>query len=264
MPQVGDEFEISLTSESQFETSDQSTGSTFDRLVLVERVIATSDSGIELEYDFPADMGEDERASFWQYPARVFRPFGGRLRLLDRPAIETRIDRWLASAGLTREACGHWYFTWSAFQIECDPEAVLENIEQFAPWADDLRDGGNYSEPNTLRPGRLTQTSDGPDGAVYVVELAVDPDSMRRARAEMHVATSEIMGAEVTFDEALAAPAEQDISGTIAVTFYTDADGNVRRREKVMRVDIIASDGETESQTTTETTERRLLPSQGS
>jgi hypothetical protein len=87
--------------------------------------------------------------------------------------------------------------------------------------------------------------------------MEVDPDAVRRARAESDVAVGEIMRKPVTLDAALRARANESVSGTISVTFDTDAGGHIRRRTKVTKVETKGPDGRSESQTATETVERR-------
>jgi hypothetical protein len=67
------------------------------------------------------------------------------------------------------------------------------------------------------------------------------------------------MNKPVTLDAALRERAGETISGTISVTFETDSAGNVRRRTKVTKLDIKGPDGQSETETVTETLERRLI-----
>ena len=62
-PQVGDTWEISRVSETRFTTPISSDGHAYDRDVLIERVVAVRDDGVELEYDLPADATAEERAA---------------------------------------------------------------------------------------------------------------------------------------------------------------------------------------------------------
>jgi hypothetical protein len=63
----------------------------------------------------------------------------------------------------------------------------------------------------------------------------------------------------VSLDAALLERAREIVSGTISVTLETDPAGNVRRRTKVTKLDIKGPDGRSETQTVTETLERRLI-----
>ena len=124
-PQVGDTYEITLTRDSAQQGSHGSSGSSHDKDTIIERVIGLRADGLELQYDLPSAATADERAGNWQFPARVFKPFGGPAQLLNGPELEARVDGWLKAAGWPRTVCGHWIFTWNAFRIECDPQSVL-------------------------------------------------------------------------------------------------------------------------------------------
>jgi hypothetical protein len=67
------------------------------------------------------------------------------------------------------------------------------------------------------------------------------------------------MNKPVTLDAALHERARETVSGTISVVFETDSAGNVRRRTKVTKLDIKGPDGRSETETVTETLERRLI-----
>jgi hypothetical protein len=89
--------------------------------------------------------------------------------------------------------------------------------------------------------------------------MPVDPDAVRRGRAESDVVVGEIMNKPVSLDAALRERAREIVSGTISVKFETDPAGNVLRRTKVTKLDITRPDGRSETETVTETLERRLI-----
>jgi hypothetical protein len=258
-PQVGDTYEITMTRESAQQGSQGSSGSSHDKDTISERVIGLRADGLELEYDLPKAVTADERAQNWQFPARVFQPLTGPVQLLNGPELEARVDVWLKAAELTRAACGHWIFTWNAFRIECDPQSVIKTIESFDLRSAELREGASYQEAGARGPGILSRKTAGPDGATFVVEMSVDPDAVHRARAESDVVVGEIMRKPVTIDAALRERAKETVSGTISVAFETDSAGSVRRRTKVTKLNIEGPDGQSESETVTETLERRLI-----
>jgi hypothetical protein len=226
--------------------------------MITERVIGVRADGLELEYDLPDAATADERARDWQFPARVFEPSGGPAQLLNGPELEARVDAWLKAAGWPRTACGHWIFTWTAFHIECDPQSVIKTIQSYDLRSADVREGAPYQEAEARGPARLARKA-GPDGTIFTVEMPVDPDTIRRARAESDVVVGEIMHKPVSLDAALRERAKEMVSGTISVAFETDLAGCVRRRTKVTKLDITGPDGRSETQTVTETLERRLI-----
>lgn len=258
-PQIGDTYEITLTKDSVTQGSNDSSGNSHDQDTIIERVIGLRAEGLELEYDLPASATANDRARSWQFPARVFRPFDGPQQLLNGPELETRVDSWLKAAGLPRTACGQWYFTWNAFRVECDPQSVLKMVQAFDFRSTDVREGAAYQESDARGAGTLAREARGIDGAVFTVEMPVEPDTFRRARAESDVAMGQLMKNPVSLDAALSQRAKELISGTISITFETDSVGNVRRRTKVTRLAIKGPDGSSETETVTEKLERRLI-----
>jgi hypothetical protein len=258
-PQVGDTYEITLARDSAQQRSDGSSGSSHDKDTIIERVIGLRADGLELQYDLPNAATADERARNWQFPARVFKPLGGPAQLLNGPELEVRLEGWLKAAGWPRTVCGHWIFTWDAFRIECDPQSVIETVQSFDLRPADLREGAPYQDTEARGSGKLTRKAAGSDGAILAVEMPVDPEAVRRARAESDVAVGEIMNKPVSLDAALRERAKETVSGTISVEFETDPAGNVRRRTKVTKLDITGPDGRSETDTVTETLERRLI-----
>jgi hypothetical protein len=255
-PQVSDRFEITLVRDSAERTDGDSTGSSHDRDALVERVIAVRDDGLELEYDLPQEA--ERQAINWQFPARIFRANDGAIRLLNRAELEARVDAWLKEAKWTRELCGHWYFTWNAFQVECDPDSVIDTIRAFDLRSVDPREGAIYRDRDALAAAPLARKKAGPGGSTWAAELSLDPERMRRDRAESDVAVGEILNKPTTFEAALRERAKEKISGTISVRFDADPYGNVWRRTKVERMESRGPDGKTETRTVTETLERHI------
>jgi hypothetical protein len=179
--------------------------------------------------------------------------------LLNGPELDARLDGWLKAASVSRTACGHWIFTWNAFRIECDPQSVIKTVELYDLRSADLHEGGTYRDSGAGSPGTVVRKAGGVDGETYAVQMPVDPDAVRRARAESAVILGEIMKKPVSLDAALHERAEEIVSGTISVTFETDPSGNVRRRTRVTRLDIKRPESRSETQTVTETLEQRHI-----
>ena len=257
--QVGDTYEITMIRKSSQQGDNGSSATSFDKDILVERVTAVRADGLELEYDLPKAATSDERRDNWRFPARVFRPRDGPLQLLNGPELDSRIDAWLKTAGWSRAACGRWIFTWNAFQIDCNPKAVLKTIEPFDLRFVQLEDGRSYQDPSARGPGALAKKTGGPDGATFAVEMEADPDVVRRARAESDVAVGEMMKKTVSLEAALSDHAKEAVSGTISTTFDTDSAGDVRLRTTVTKLQIKPPDGLSETRSVTETVERRRL-----
>jgi hypothetical protein len=258
-PRVGDTWEITSDRETAQQSNDGSAGSSTDRDAMIERVVGVRDTGLELEYDFPKGTAAGDRDSTWQLPARVFKPLHGPLQLLNGPELEARVDGWLKSGGMTRAACGHWIFTWNAFRIECDPQSAIQIIKAFDLTPDDLRDGALYKDPKARGPAPLTRKKAGPDGAMFMVEMAVDPEAVRREQADADIVVAELNKKALTLEAALRARSAETISGTIIITFDTDSAGEVRRRTRVTKLEIKGPGQRVETQTVTETRERRRV-----
>jgi hypothetical protein len=261
---TGDVFAIQRDAEMSETSADEPRGSSTDRDMITERIIGTSAAGLELEYDLPKSTTAEDRARQWQLPARVLKPHLGSLQLLNRPELEARAAAWLKAAGLSRAACGHWYFTWNAFQIECDPQSVLEMIEAFDVGPDDLKDGAQYRDSKALNPLILKSKGASTEGSILVAETVIDPEAVRRDQAQADVVVGEITRKPVTFEAALQARSSEPISGTIAITFEIDPAGHVRKRTRVTTLNINWPDGQPDTKTTTETLERRLISPEGS
>jgi hypothetical protein len=251
-PAPGDAFVLTLE-----RTSEGSTGSSFDRWTMNERIVEGREDGLVLEFDLDDSATADDRDREWQYPVRVLKPVEGPFRLLNREELERRVDAWLKAAGLPREACGRWMFTWTAYQIQCDPQDAVEAVALLDLDINGLEEGALFQAPGTLEPAPLHRR-EGPAGAVsFTVELRMDPQTWRRERAEVDVVVAEITGRRLTLDEALAAHAQDEVSGTMTITFELDPSGAVMRRTKVTRLDVRAANGEAETTTTHEVLVRR-------
>ncbi len=257
--QAGQVFEISRDVEAAEHGADGSNSSSSDRDTLEVRVVGASQLGLELEYDLPKGTSAEDRTRQWQFPARILKPPSGPLQLLNRPELATRAAAWLKAAGMTDVACGHWYFTWNAFQIECDPQSVLGTIDGFDLGAENLAAGALYRDPEALSPAPLRAKAAAPGSTVLYVEMAIDPDAVRQDRAQVDVVTAEIMRKPITLETALRAHSADEISGTIAVTFEIDAGGHVKRQTKVVTLSIKGPDGRLRTRTATQTLERRLV-----
>lgn len=255
-PVAGDLHHIVVSYQTTEESSDGSTSSSSGHDTMLERVIAVGDLGLELEYDLPADTTAEDRARTWKYPARVFLPTDGPQRLLNAPELDARLDRWLASAGWSRDVCGSWIFTWSAFLIECDPASVLAEIEAISLLSVEIADGAAYAHPDTLGPAALARSSNTPNGAFTAV-LKLDGNAIRRSRAESDVAVGEMMQQPVTLEQALLKRSTEQVSGTVEVTFEVDQAGRPIRRTAVTTFEIVGADGVTETHRSTITVERR-------
>jgi hypothetical protein len=254
---VGDEVEIRKSYETSSETSDgSSSGNSSGHDSLLERVVAVQEDGRELIYDLPKSATKEDRARNWQFPAHVFQPNHGSIKLLNQGDLEARLATWLKSAGWDRSVCGQWIFTWNAFHIDCDPQSVIDTINAVDLRVSELGEGAFYSDSNSKEPGKLVRTTSEAGAATFTVELKVDSDAVRRARAESDVVVGEIVKKPVLLEAAFRGRLKEEISGTVSVTLDVDDVGQVRRRVRVIRLKTKRLDGSTETETNTETVER--------
>ena len=258
-PHVGDQFAITRSYQSSERSTDNSMASARGSDTLVERVVGNGQGGLELEYDLPSEATAEERARNWQFPARILKPAGGPMRLLNPGDLEARVEAWLKAGGLTRADCERWIFTWNAFRISCDPQSVIQLVEAVDLRPDAPRAGASYQDEDALSPGRLESQTKGPSRETLTVEMEVNPQAIYRERAEADVAVGEIMQKPVTLEEALQKRAKEHVSGTISVMFEVDTAGMVHRRRKVTRLETRRPDGHTETRVTTQTVERRRI-----
>ncbi len=259
-PNVGDEYKITKSYETSSETSGGSSGSSSGSTTIIERVIGVRADGLEIEYDFPKRTSDEARARTWQLPVRVFRPSIGPMQLLNRPELEARVEVWLQTFGMTREACGKWTFTWNAFRIDCDPASVIDMLNTFDLRAEHPDDGAPYDDAEAISPGKLKRKAAGRDRETFSVMLKVDPDVVRRAKAESDVIAGDLLNEPVTLEEALAKRAMEAVTGTITVTLDADLEGNVWQRTRVVEVETKLADGRHEISTAIETVERLPVP----
>lgn len=254
---VGDEVVIRNSYETSSEMSDgSSSGSSSGHDSLLERVLAIRDGGRELIYDLPKTATKEDRARSWQFPAHVFQPDRGTVRLLNRGDLEARLTTWLESAGWDRSVCGRWIFTWNAFRIQCDPGSVIDTINAFDLRVSELREGALYSDNNATAPGRLVRKASEGRVVRFTVELLVNPDVVHRARAESDVVVGEITKKSVMLEAALLERRKEHVSGTVSVTLELNDTGRINRRVRIIRLKTKRPDGSIETETKTDTLER--------
>jgi hypothetical protein len=233
--------------------------SSVDRDTLMLRVVAVRSDGMELEYDLPATTPAQARVVEWRFPVRIYKPNQGPSQLLNGPELEVRAEAWLKKAGLPRSACGHYVFTWNVFRIECDPQSVVRMVASFDLGFSLLEDGALYSAALASQPATLRRKWVTPSGAGFDATLTVDPDLVRQSKAEADVVVAEITRKPLSLDDAVRARSAEQVSGTIAVTFETDAAGVVQQRTTVVKLHTMLPNGPAEDRTTTETVQRRFV-----
>ncbi len=226
---------------------------------MVVRVVSIDTDGTVFELDHPGSTSKQDRQSDWTLPARIVRPPDGRPRLLNAEELDARLDDWLARANWTRDQCGRWIFTWSAFKIECDPATVLAAFDEWFPPSPAA--GEPYSHPLASIPVPLAAASTTATNHNLAAELVVDPARVRAARLEQDAVVREITGPNPAgFPDRKRD--DDAISGTITVAFDIAPDGSRWQRTIVTRIETKNQDGVVETEMERTALTRRRIGSQ--
>ncbi len=257
--QTGDIYELRLSYESESEETNGSTGSSSGGEMVIERVIAVSESGSELEFDVPEDATEEERLREWKLPVRIFKPVDGPMKLLNRAELEERLEQWLKKAKWTREICGLWIFTWNAFFIDCDPDTAIGIAETYGLEASAYSEGAEFTLKEAQGSAILVSGESEAGIPVLTATLSVNPEVICRQRAESDVAVGQIMGEPVALEDAISKRCKEEIFGTITETYFPDIGENIIKRVRKRQLTITESDGNRTTETHSETLQRKLI-----
>ncbi|WP_417592607.1 hypothetical protein [Parasphingorhabdus sp.] len=255
--QVGDVYELRLSYKTSGMNSEgQQTSSSSGHQTMIERVIASTPEGIELEIDLPTD---EARAREWKFPARIFKPINGPLRLLNEPELEERLEAWLKKADWTREVCGQWIFTWNAFLIDCDPYSAIRSFEAHSLESSKYFEGAEFMVEGASGSAILETATSEAGEAVLTARLPIDPDFICRQQAESDVVVGQITGEKVTLADATNMRCQADLAGTITETYFPAAEGSHPKRVRVSHLTTTDADGNQTIQKRTETLQRKLI-----
>lgn len=237
---AGDVFEIVRTYQTQQLSTDGSRGTSRGSDTVVVKIISIDGDGMVFELDHPTSVNDEARQRDWTLPARVVRPNIGPARLLNAVELSARLDEWLARGNRTREDCGHWLFTWSAFRIACDPAIVAATLEDGFP--PDPIAGRAYSHPLAARTAPIKRQTDSNGRKFLIADLAVDAARVREMRARQEEMAREIAGPFA--DEAPDPMIENEsISGNISMRFEILPDGSRWRRSEAILIVTTTPDG---------------------
>lgn len=189
---------LSRRYQTSSQSSNGSTSSSSGREELKEEVVAVTPEGTEVRIDLPDSSTAEERKREWLLPARLFYPRSGLPRRLDSADAERRLADRLTAAGLEPKACGTWYFTWNAFKVECDPNAIIAVVAEYRLRSIDAQEGALLRDAMASEPAALRK-----DGKALVASFTLDPVTMRRSSAASDVVVGQITGQPVTLEKAL-------------------------------------------------------------
>lgn len=262
--QVGNIYELVNSYKTSTEYGDNAgKGSSSGSDTLIATIIKDDSKGIELIYDLPDRyFSKDEKKKHWQFPAHILRSKDGTFTLLNYEEIEQRVEDWLNDSGWSREACGQWIFTWNAFKIECDPQSILEKVEEYDLRVSNLKDGELYENKYALEPAKFKARTDNDGNKYYYTDLIIDPEIIRRKRAENNVIIAKISGEKTLLAEALLAEKDVEISGTMRVLYYVDGINQPYKRITITKERAKEPNGMTEIKVSTFTLEKKLISSQ--
>jgi hypothetical protein len=256
---AGDRFRITLFHETAAKGEDGSSSSSRGGHEYLEEIAAVRADGVERIYDVPLEPDSEERLITWQFPVHVLETNDGGIEVLNRDELERRRDAWLEAAEIAEEACGTWYFTWNAFQVECDPDAIVETIRAIKIQPDDMMVGASFKHPAAHEPGELTGGDEEGVGVLRSAHMLLDPDYIHRAKAESDVIVGQLMQEPISFEEAYSKRKAERITGTIDVSLEADPEGRVWKRTTAITSETTEVDGNVERSVSTETVERRRL-----
>ena len=225
----------------------------------METLIGKTFQGSEYAYDLPTTATQEEREIAWQFPIKIFKANDGIVTVSNAAEIDARGDQWLRRAGLPRTACGHWYFTWNAFRVECGSASARDMATVFDMGPDGLYAGFLINDPDASKVDALRETVDSANVHQLVAVLDVDPEKVKRDRAERDVVVGEIVRKPVSLNAALKTHASEKISGTKTLTFELDADGRVRKRKSHSLIKVELLGGVVKTQIVDIVLERRRI-----
>jgi len=246
----------------RYETSSEKLGdlgssSSRGSAALTERILTQADEQLEIEYAIPGDPGEIRGNAMWMYPARVAIAPDGSKTLLNSAELDARVEQWLAEAQWPREACGRWLFTWTAFQILCDPDDVLAEVEAqemrlrqydagFATWL------ALISAPVALEKAGMWG-----DLRVFTGTAPIGRADLLENQIQSELGRAEIFGEALSEEEARAKLSGFDASGTYTVELEVDASGLVWARTERFEMLLTGLEDGDERRTGTTVTTRR-------
>lgn len=254
----GARYQLQIRHHGEYSSADGQ-GSSSGTDTIVVKVIALRDGGQELEFDLADAIEKEDRLVAWQLPARLFVAADGTRSLLNRSELEARRDQFLKANNWTSEACGHWLFTWTAFQIECDPDSIFGIVDDYALQPAKLADGALFSMPGAAGSAAMKCQLSGQGKQRCSVTLPIDAAAVRAELADSDVAVGEITGKPVSRADAVKARAATQVSGTIEVTLEADAQGVVTQRTVVTTMEKREASGESETSRSTAVTTRTRL-----
>ena len=250
---------IVYQSQTQSNSSMGGSGSSQTNSAIFERRIGKRDGGLELEYSFP--QSDIPKIEAWKLPARVLIVPGSSIELLNESEISTRLNNFLDENPDIRKQCGEVVFTWTAFEIHCDTNHVIDVIESFNLHLGQLHEGKLYEDKDTTAPAPLKRVSVDENNLVYEVELILDPIYLQKEYEKTMEQVAKITGESVSSvmnsSLKLTDNEKPKFSGTRLVTIETIPSGLVVKIQRETTTTIIGGGTFRETRTQNETLKRQ-------
>lgn len=226
---------------------------------IFERRIGERDGGLELEYTFP--QSDIPKIEAWKLPARVLIAPGSPVELLNELEISTRLNNFLDDNPEIRKQCGEVIFTWTAFEIHCDTNHVINLIESYNLHLGPLHEGKLYEEKDAIAPASLKHVSVDKNSLVYEVELILDPIYLQKeyekTMEQVAKITGESVSSAINSSLRLKGNEEPKFSGTRLVIIETIPSGLVVKIQRETTTIIIGGGEFQETRTQNETLKRQ-------
>ena len=187
---------IVYESQTRSSSSTGGSGSSRTNSAILEHVIGKKDGGLEVQYSFP--QSDIPKIEAWKLPARALIVPGSSIELLNESEISKRLDNFLDENPEIRERCGGVVFTWTAFDIHCNTDHVINLIESYNLHLGALHEGKLYEEKDTIAPASLKRVSVDENNLVYEVELILDPIYLQKEYKKTMEQVAEITGENVS------------------------------------------------------------------
>jgi hypothetical protein len=252
---------IVYETQTDSKSSNGDSGSSRTRSAIIERTIEKQDDVIELEYSFPqADIPENDA---WKFPARVLTMPGKSIKLLNEPEIKARLESYLEKHPEIRKQCGGVVFTWTAFEIHCNTNHVIDVIESYNLNLGPLFEGKLYEEPGTLAPVPLRKKSSVGSNLVLEVELSLDPVRLQieyeKSIEQVAAITGDSVNSIMNSSLKLTGEEKPEFSGNMLVTIDVASDGFVVKIQRKTTTTIKGGGTFLETRIQKETLERRPI-----
>lgn len=140
------------------------------------------------------------------------------------------------------------------FKVDCDPQSILDQIKPFDLSIPERIEGTEYSHALGDAPGILEVLPTPRSG--YFVTLTIDQDKARAAEVENALILAQMLGNDLTSQQAEDDSVKIDFQGWIRIEFDLDPSGTVSRKTERSEVTIQRPDEDIEIKTSVTTVTR--------